>query len=116
MLVIHAADACSSAGTTSANKGLGFALQLLIDMRPNEEHAKNWVVKNAVSVAVQAAPEMSEHEVRQAPVVLNRLCLSQSKDGSGTIRCLAKPLACKTRKDICHYRPTPTLWFIRTRL
>lgn len=39
------------------------ALQLLLDLRPNEEHAKAWIVKQQTSVAVQAAPDMSEHEV-----------------------------------------------------
>jgi hypothetical protein len=38
-------------------------LQLLLDLRPNEEHAKEWVVKPQTTVAVQAAPDMSEHEV-----------------------------------------------------
>ena len=42
-------------------------VQLLLDLRPNEEHAKAWIVKHQTSVAVQAAPDMSEHEVGAAP-------------------------------------------------
>lgn len=38
-------------------------LQLLLDLRPNEEHAQQWIVKSHTSVAVQAAPDMSEHDV-----------------------------------------------------
>lgn len=40
---------------------LGF--QLLLDLRPNEEHAKAWIVKQHATATVQAAPEISEHEV-----------------------------------------------------
>lgn len=40
-------------------------LQLLLDLRPNEEHAQAWTVKPQTCAAVQAAPDMSEHEVRR---------------------------------------------------
>eukprot|EP00887_Chlorella_sp_A99_P007769 scaffold20.g7769.t1 len=47
--------------------------ELLLDLRPNEEHAKNWIVKKVVSAAVQAAPCMSEHEANTTAVVhINR--------------------------------------------
>ena len=36
--------------------------QLLLDLRPNEEHAQGWTVKPQTSVAVQAAADLSEHE------------------------------------------------------
>lgn len=39
-------------------------LQLLLDLRPNEEHAKAWIVKAQTTMGVQAAPAMAEHEVR----------------------------------------------------
>ncbi|PSC71021.1 dynein intermediate chain axonemal isoform B [Micractinium conductrix] len=43
--------------------------ELLLDLRPNEEHAKEWIVKQQASVAVQAAPELSEHEANTVAVV-----------------------------------------------
>ncbi|GAB4819199.1 hypothetical protein N2152v2_006245 [Parachlorella kessleri] len=55
--------------------------ELLIDLRPNEEHAKNWVVKNAVSVAVQAAPEMSEHEANTNAVVHTNKAMNHVEGG-----------------------------------
>ncbi|KAL4452039.1 hypothetical protein ABPG75_007701 [Micractinium tetrahymenae] len=43
--------------------------ELLLDLRPNEEHAKAWIVKQQATAAVQAAPDMSEHEVNTVAVV-----------------------------------------------
>ena len=40
-----------------------FLLQMLADIRPNEEHMRNFVVRNPMSSAVQVGPTMSEHEV-----------------------------------------------------
>lgn len=39
-------------------------LQMLADIRPNEEHAKEHIERNRVTTVVQVVPEMSEHEVR----------------------------------------------------
>ena len=39
-------------------------LEMLADIRPNEEHARNFVVANPMSSAVQVGPEMSEHEAK----------------------------------------------------
>ncbi len=39
-------------------------VQMLADIRPNEEHAKDYSERSQVSVGIQAAPDMSEHEVR----------------------------------------------------
>ena len=39
-------------------------IQMLADIRPNEEHAKEHIERNPVTTVVQVVPEMSEHEVR----------------------------------------------------
>ena len=44
---------------TSALNGL----QMLADIRPNEEHAKEHIERNPVTTIAQVVPEMSEHEV-----------------------------------------------------
>ena len=38
--------------------------QMLADIRPNEEHAKEHIERNPVTTVAQVVPEMSEHEVR----------------------------------------------------
>ena len=38
-------------------------LQMLADIRPNEEHAKEHIERNPVTTVAQVVPEMSEHEV-----------------------------------------------------
>jgi len=38
--------------------------QMLADIRPNEEHAREHLVRNPVSAASQTVPELSEHEAR----------------------------------------------------
>ena len=47
-------------------------VQMLADIRPNEEHARNFAVCNPMSSAVQVGPEMSEHEVRCMPAACQR--------------------------------------------
>ena len=37
--------------------------QMLADIRPNEEHAKEHIERNPVTTVAQVVPEMSEHEV-----------------------------------------------------
>lgn len=37
--------------------------QMLADIRPNEEHAKIFVVRNTISASTQVGQQMSEHEV-----------------------------------------------------
>ena len=56
---------------------LAAAVQLLLDLRPNEEHAKAWIVKPQTTVAVQAAPDMSEHEVGGGAGILRRRLAAQ---------------------------------------
>ena len=38
-------------------------LQMLADIRPNEEHVKDHIARNPVTTVAQVVPEMSEHEV-----------------------------------------------------
>lgn len=38
--------------------------QLLVDLRPNEEHALKWAPLEVATSAVQAAKDYSQHEVR----------------------------------------------------
>lgn len=51
-------------------------MQLLLDLRPNEDHAKCWIARAVVSSAVQAAPDMSEHEVRSGRMQLQAVPLA----------------------------------------
>ena len=39
-------------------------MQMLADIRPNEEHAKDHIQRNPVTTVTQVVQEMSEHEVR----------------------------------------------------
>ena len=39
------------------------AAQVLADIRPNEEHAANHILRNPIRVGVQAVPSRSEHDV-----------------------------------------------------
>ncbi len=41
-----------------------YCVQMLADIRPNEEHAKEHIERNPVTTVAQVVPEMSEHEVR----------------------------------------------------
>lgn len=45
-------------------------LQMLADIRPNEEHAKEHIERNPVTTVVQVVPEMSEHEVGSVCCIL----------------------------------------------
>ena len=38
-------------------------LQMLADIRPNEEHARENIARNPVFTESQVVPELSEHEV-----------------------------------------------------
>ena len=46
----------------STDNNTGIALQLLADIRPNEEHAKNFVPLRHIHEVIQVMPEVSEHE------------------------------------------------------
>jgi len=37
--------------------------QVLADIRPNEEHAANHILRNLIRTGVQAVPSRSEHDV-----------------------------------------------------
>ena len=41
----------------------GLVLQLLADIRPNEDHARNYVALRHLTSVVQVMPEVSEYEV-----------------------------------------------------
>ena len=44
----------------------GLVLQLLADIRPNEDHAKNFVALRHMTSVIQVMPEVSEHEVKRS--------------------------------------------------
>lgn len=48
-------------------------MQMLVDIRPNEDHAKQYVAQRQTMSVVQVMPELSEHEVRPSslPVLLH---------------------------------------------
>lgn len=52
---------------------MGFGEQMLKDKRPNEEDAQCYVEQAQVSVGIQAAAEVSEHEVQFVHAVICRL-------------------------------------------
>jgi len=41
---------------------------MLADIRPNEDHAKQYIEVQQISTVVQVMPEMSEHEVPPPPL------------------------------------------------
>ena len=53
-------------------------LQMLADIRPNEEHMRNFVVRNPMSSAVQVGATMSEHEVHPRC----QLCVGSTTPGA----------------------------------
>eukprot|EP00884_Botryococcus_braunii_P012901 jgi/Botrbrau1/21611/Bobra.43_1s0015.1 len=55
--------------------------EMLADIRPNEEHARNYVERAHVSVAIQAAPEMSEHEANTNAVVYATKAMHHTEGG-----------------------------------
>lgn len=65
--------------------------QLLLDLRPNEEHAKDWILKPQTSVAVQAAPDMSEHEASLAAAVAGRRRPAPTRRRRVRLQCACSP-------------------------
>ncbi|KAL3145226.1 Dynein, 70 kDa intermediate chain, flagellar outer arm [Trebouxia sp. C0010 RCD-2024] len=55
--------------------------EMLADIRPNEEHAKEHIERNPVTTVVQVVPEMSEHEVNTTAVVFATKAMNHVEGG-----------------------------------
>jgi len=91
-------------------------LQMLADIRPNEEHAKEHIERNPVTTVAQVVPEMSEHEVRSclASRLLTIHCVSNGITRSlsfATIKLAdIKPSEPLNSCTHCCFRLTQQLW------
>lgn len=54
---------------------------MLADIRPNEEHAKEYIPRNPVITVTQCVPEMSEHEANTVAVILATKAMSHVEGG-----------------------------------
>lgn len=55
--------------------------EMLADVRPNEEHAKEYMPRNPVITVTQCVPEMSEHEANTMAVILATKGMSHAEGG-----------------------------------
>lgn len=55
--------------------------EMLADIRPNEEHAKEYIPRNPVITVTQCVPEMSEHEANTEAVILASKAMSHVEGG-----------------------------------
>mmetsp|Transcript_37152 Transcript_37152/g.82649 ORF Transcript_37152/g.82649 Transcript_37152/m.82649 type:complete len:561 (+) Transcript_37152:351-2033(+) len=55
--------------------------EMLADIRPNEEHAKEYIPRNPVITVSQCVPEMSEHEANTMAVILASKAMSHVEGG-----------------------------------
>ncbi|KAK9868043.1 hypothetical protein WJX84_000850 [Apatococcus fuscideae] len=55
--------------------------EMLADIRPNEEHAKDHIHRNPVTTVTQVVQEMSEHEVNTNPVVFTSKVMHHVEGG-----------------------------------
>lgn len=55
--------------------------EMLADIRPNEEHAQEYVPKNPVVTVTQCVPEMSEHEANTNAVIYANKAMSHVEGG-----------------------------------
>ena len=55
--------------------------EMLADIRPNEEHAKEYIPRNPVITVIQCVPEMSEHEANTNAVILATKAMSHVEGG-----------------------------------
>ncbi len=54
---------------------------MLADVRPNEEHAGEYLERNPVVTVAQCVPEMSEHEVNTTAVLYASKAMSHVEGG-----------------------------------
>jgi dynein intermediate chain 2, axonemal len=55
--------------------------EMIADVRPNEEHAKQYILRNPVITVTQCVPEMSEHEANTVAVILASKAMSHVEGG-----------------------------------
>mmetsp|Transcript_4806 Transcript_4806/g.8358 ORF Transcript_4806/g.8358 Transcript_4806/m.8358 type:complete len:557 (+) Transcript_4806:181-1851(+) len=55
--------------------------EMIADVRPNEEHAKEYIPRNPVITVTQCVPEMSEHEANTVAVILASKAMSHVEGG-----------------------------------
>ncbi len=55
--------------------------EMIADVRPNEDHAKQYVPRNPVITVTQCVPEMSEHEANTVAVILASKAMSHVEGG-----------------------------------
>ncbi len=55
--------------------------EMIADIRPNEEHAKQYIPRNPVITVTQCVPEMSEHEANTVAVILASKAMSHVEGG-----------------------------------
>lgn len=55
--------------------------EMIADIRPNEEHAKEYLPRNPVVSVTQCVPEMSEHEANTVAVILASKAMSHVEGG-----------------------------------
>ncbi|KAK9917240.1 hypothetical protein WJX75_002207 [Coccomyxa subellipsoidea] len=72
--------------------------EMLADIRPNEEHAKNFVVRKTISTSIQVGQQMSEHEVNTNPVVLVNRGVLHTEGG------WPKEIDCTEIEQVIRYR------------
>ncbi|CAL8464794.1 g4329 [Coccomyxa elongata] len=71
---------------------------MLADIRPNEEHAKKFVVRTPMCTSVQVGQQMSEHEVNTNPVVLINRGVLHTEGG------WPKEIDCTEIEQVIRYR------------
>ncbi|KAG2445864.1 hypothetical protein HXX76_000468 [Chlamydomonas incerta] len=55
--------------------------EMLADIRPNEDHGKEYIPRNPVTTVTQCVPEMSEHEANTNAVILVNKAMSHVEGG-----------------------------------
>ncbi|KAJ9518585.1 hypothetical protein QJQ45_018616 [Haematococcus lacustris] len=55
--------------------------EMIADIRPNEEHAKEYIPRNPVVTVTQCVPEMSEHDANTVAVILASKAMSHVEGG-----------------------------------
>lgn len=54
---------------------------MCLDVRPNEDHRRQWAVAPYVHKAIQAAPDMSEHDANTHAVLFANQSIQHSEGG-----------------------------------
>lgn len=55
--------------------------EMLADIRPNEDHGKEYIPRNPVTTVTQCVPEMSEHDANTNAVILVNKAMSHVEGG-----------------------------------